>query len=187
MSLQQVLRLTTRDSLDGIIQVQEPHPVPKAHEVLVKVRSVALNFRDIAIAVGKYPFQVKDDVVPGSDAAGDIVSLGEGVSEFSVGDKVVLAFDLSTLYGPIKSWESGLGGPVDGVLREYINVPASAVVKVPVQSTLSYAQWASSVCTGATAWNALYGNIPLRPGQSVLFLGGYSINSRWDFMCNIGL
>lgn len=171
MSVQQVLRLTTRDSLDGIVQVQEPRPVPKAHEVLVKIRSVALNFRDIAIATGRYPFQVKDEVVPGSDAAGDVVALGEGVSKFTVGEKVVLAFDPSSLYGPIKSWEGGLGGPVDGVMREYITVPASAVVKIPVKSSLSYAQWASSVCTGATAWNALYGNIPLRPGQSVLFLG----------------
>ncbi|PWY67931.1 NAD(P)-binding protein [Aspergillus heteromorphus CBS 117.55] len=171
MSSQTVLRHTTRTTWDNLVSVQEPTPTAGKHEVLVKVRSVALNFRDIAISVGKYPFPVKEDVVPGSDAAGDIVCVGEGVAGFAEGDKVVVAFDLATAYGPIKGWGSGLGGPVDGVLREYIAVPAQAVVRVPEASTLSYAQWASVVCTGATAWNALYGNLPLRPGQSVLFLG----------------
>ncbi|PYH90980.1 zinc-containing alcohol dehydrogenase [Aspergillus ellipticus CBS 707.79] len=171
MTTQTVLRHTTRTTWDNLASLTEPIPSAGKHEVLIKVRSVALNFRDIAVSVGKYPFPVKDDVVPGSDAAGDIVSVGEGVAGFSEGDKVVVAFDLATAYGPMKSWGSGLGGPVDGVLREYVVVPAQAVVKVPRASGLSYAQWASVVCTGTTAWNALYGNLPLKPGQAVLFLG----------------
>jgi NADPH:quinone reductase-like Zn-dependent oxidoreductase len=146
--------------------------VPSAgkHELLIKVRSVALNFRDIAIATGKYPFPVKEQVVPGSDAAGDIASVGEGVQGFSKGDKVIATFDIATLYGPIRNWNNGLGGPIDGVLREYVTIPAGAVVKIP-ESSLNYAQWASVVCTGTTAWNSLYGNIPLKPGNTVLFLG----------------
>ncbi|KAG9652784.1 NAD(P)-binding protein, partial [Aureobasidium melanogenum] len=73
------------------------------------------------------------------------------------------------LYGPQKNWENGLGGPVDGVLRQYIAVPASSVVRVPAGSGVSTTSWASIVCTGVTAWNCFYGNIPLRPGQTVLF------------------
>lgn len=145
-------------------------PSAGKHELFIKVRSVALNFRDIAISTGKYPFPVKDKVVPGSDAAGDIVGVGEGVQGFRKGDKVIATFDLSTLYGPIRNWNNGLGGPIDGVLREYVTIPAEAVVKLP-DSSLSYAQWASVVCTGTTAWNSLYGNIPLKPGNTVLFLG----------------
>ncbi|OOF95580.1 hypothetical protein ASPCADRAFT_515919 [Aspergillus carbonarius ITEM 5010] len=171
MTSQTVLRLTSRDSWDKLTQVQEPIPSAGKYEVLIKVRSVALNFRDIDISTGHYPFPVKDHVIPGSDAAGDIVTVGEGVSDLQQGDKVIVAFDLATMYGPITGWGTGLGGPVDGVLREYIVVPAQAVVKVPDTSSLSYAQWASVVCTGTTAWNALYGNVPLRPGHSVLFLG----------------
>ena len=110
-------------------------------------------------------------MVPGSDAAGDIVEVGEGVTGFAKGDKVVAAFDPATLYGPIKTWQTGLGGPTDGVLREYITIPAQSVVKVPESSTLSYAQWASVVCTGVTVWNSLYGNVALKPGQTVLFQG----------------
>lgn len=177
MTTHRALRLTARDSWENIQLSQEPRPTVGKHEVLIKVRSAALNFRDIAIATGKYPFPVKDQVVPGSDAAGDIVEVGEGVTGFTEGDKVVAAFDLATLYGPMKSWYNGQGGPIDGVLREYISIPAQSVVKIPESSTLSYAQWASVVCTGVTAWNSLYGNIPLKPGQTVLFQGKLSFMS----------
>lgn len=168
------LRLTSRDSWNNIQEFKEPRPTVGKREILIKVRSVALNYRDIAISTSKYPFPVKDQVVPGSDAAGDIIEVGEGVVAFAPGDKVVVAFDPATLYGPMKSWQTGLGGPVDGVLREYIAVPAQSVVKIPEWSTLSYAQWASVVCTGVTAWNSLYGNLPLKPGQTVLFQGKLS-------------
>ncbi|GKZ32398.1 hypothetical protein AbraIFM66950_001764 [Aspergillus brasiliensis] len=171
MSQQTVLRLSARDHWNKLAQHQEAIPSAGKHEVLIKVRSIALNFRDIAIATGKYPFPVKDQVVPGSDAAGDIVEVGEGVCDLQKGDKVIVNFDLATTYGPLKSWHAGLGGPIDGVMREYFSVPAHAVVKIPESSKLSYAQWAGVVCTGVTAWNALYGNLPLRPGNSVLFLG----------------
>ncbi|KAJ5801961.1 uncharacterized protein N7503_004411 [Penicillium pulvis] len=164
-------------SLDNIAESQKSQPSAGKHEVLIKVKSVSLNYRDIAIATGQYPFAVKENVVPGSDAAGDIIETGEGVSGFEKGDRVVIAFEPTTLYGPIKTWTTALGGPADGVLRQYIAVPTSAVVKIPESSALSYAQWASVVCTGTTAWNALCGNNPLRPGQTVLFqgTGGVSI------------
>ncbi|KAL4931509.1 zinc-dependent alcohol dehydrogenase family protein [Aspergillus undulatus] len=177
MSTQTVLRLPQRDTWTRLTASSEAIPHANKHEVLVKVRSVSLNFRDIAIAISQYPFPVKENVIPGSDAAGDVFEIGEGVVDLEKGDKVVIAFDPSTLYGPIKSWGGGLGGPVDDVLREYISVPAHAVVKIPTASSLSYAQWASVVCTEATAWNSLYGPTPLRPGQTVLFqgTGGVSI------------
>jgi NADPH:quinone reductase-like Zn-dependent oxidoreductase len=170
MSTQTTLRLLGHDSWERLSEFKEPVPSAGKHELLIKVRSVALNFRDIAIATSKYPFPVKDKVVPGSDAAGDVVEVGDGVQGFSKGDKVIATFDIATLYGPIRNWGNGLGGPIDGVLREYVTISAEAVVKLP-DSTLSYGQWASVVCTGTTAWNSLYGNIPLKPGNTVLFLG----------------
>ncbi|KAJ1559992.1 hypothetical protein HK405_008628 [Cladochytrium tenue] len=154
-------------------------PVPSAigaREVLVRVRAVALNYRDYAIVTSRYPFPVKDKVVPCSDAAGEVVQVGSGVRRsLAVGDFVIFSFD--HLYGPQINWHNGLGGPVDGVLRQYIVLPAEAVVKVPHGSNLTPAQWASLGCTGVTAWNSLYGNIPLKPGQTVLLqgTGGVSI------------
>lgn len=173
MSTQTVFRLPgeAHKSINEIQSSQEKVPEPAPQEVLIRVRSVALNYRDLAIATGKYPFGIKKDVVPCSDLAGEIVSVGSQVDGFQKGDRVIAAFDLQTLYGPIVGWGSGQGGSQDGVLREYIALPSTVVVKIPSESKLSFSQLAAIVCTGTTAWNALFGNNPLKPGQTVLFLG----------------
>lgn len=171
MATQRVLRLLDRNNWHSLAEFQELCPSAGKHEVLIKIQSVALNLRDIAIATGKYPFRVKDRLIPGSDAAGDIVAIGEGVIGFTEGDRVVICYDQVTQYGPLQSWDHGLGGPIDGVMREYINVPADVVVKIPDYSPLTYSRWASMASVGVTAWNALYGAVPLKPGQTILFLG----------------
>lgn len=172
MATQQVFRLPQRSSIHDLREETEPVPEPSSYEVLVRIRSVALNFRDFAVATGKYPFPVKDNVVPCSDLSGDVVKVGSQVKElFAEGDKVIAVFDLNTLYGPILDWDHSLGGCLDGALREFIALPSSALVKIPSDTRLSYAQLSALVCVGSTAWNALYGNVQLKPGQTVLFLG----------------
>ncbi|GME48815.1 Zinc-type alcohol dehydrogenase-like protein [Neofusicoccum parvum] len=178
MPPQQVFRLTGRKSYHELQGFQEDIPTISNREVLIRVRAVALNYRDFAVSTGTYPFPIKDNVVPCSDAAGEIVEVGSAVIKKLVkGDTVIGTFDPTNLYGQQKDWYNGQGANVDGVLRQYIVLPAEAVVKVPTPSPLSHAQWASLVCTGVTAWNSLYGNVPLRPGQTVLFqgTGGVSI------------
>lgn len=170
-----VFRLKHRNGFDGLYQQKENVPNVTKHEVLIRVRSVSLNFRDIAVATSKYPFPVAANVVPCSDMAGDIAEIGESVKELNVGDRVVASFDITNLYGPQRDWDNGQGGPIDGVLRQYVVLPASAIVKVPSDAPQTYSQWASVVCTGATVWNALYGNIPLRAGQVVLCQGSDSL------------
>ncbi|KAJ4230758.1 hypothetical protein NW757_013939 [Fusarium falciforme] len=170
MATQQVFRLPQRTSIQDLQVSTEPVPGPSAQEVLIRIRSMALNFRDYAVATGKYPFPVKDNVVPCSDLSGDVVSVGSRVDDFANGDKVVASFDLKTLYGAMPNWFGSLGGCHDGVLREYISLPSTAVVKIP-DTKLSYTQLSAIVCTGTTVWNSLYGNNPLKPGQTVLFLG----------------
>ncbi|KAH0525669.1 hypothetical protein TsFJ059_008013 [Trichoderma semiorbis] len=176
-SKQTVFRLQSRQSIVDLTTSIEEIPKAAAYEVLVKVRSVALNFRDLAIATSRYPFPVKDNVIPVSDAAGVIVEIGPNVQGFTIGDSVIVNFNPRNLYGPMKDWYGGLGGPVDGVLRNYLPINADSVIKVPKESSLKASQWAALVCTGTTAWNALYGNVPLKPGQTVLFqgTGGVSI------------
>lgn len=88
----------------GWVKSTEAAPVPKAHEVLVRIQAASLNYRDFMIASGIYPFPQKDNVVPCSDMAGDIVSVGEGVTGFKVGDRVTGSFDQTHLYGPMKDW-----------------------------------------------------------------------------------
>jgi Alcohol dehydrogenase GroES-like domain len=81
----------TIGSLDGLVAREEATPVPSAGEVLIRVKASALNFRDLAILLGKAPFPVRAGVVPISDAAGEVEAVGPDVSTLKVGDHVFLA------------------------------------------------------------------------------------------------
>jgi len=107
--------------------------------------------------------------------AGEIVEVGDQVIGFKKGDRVISNFDPTHLYGPLQSLDYSLGGSVDGMLCQYKALSYFGLIKIP--DHLSYEEAASLVCAGTTAWNALHGNKPLLPGQSVLFqgTGGVSI------------
>ncbi|KAG9228976.1 hypothetical protein BJ875DRAFT_508218 [Amylocarpus encephaloides] len=170
MCTQSVFRLTSRNGFNGLQAFNEPIPTIDKHEVLLRVRRVALNYRDVAIATSTYPLPVKNQVIPCSDMAGDITQVGDLVNGFAVGGRVVAPLNPKFLYGPFKDSSETFGGPIDGMLREYIALPPHILVKLP-KSSHSFAQWAAMVCTSSTAWNAFYGNMPLKPGDTVLILG----------------
>ncbi|KAL3670837.1 hypothetical protein V7S43_004022 [Phytophthora oleae] len=172
-----VFRHTDRTSHHTLQVGSEPRPSAGPNEVLVQVRGVTLNYRDTIVANNTNPFPVKTNVVPCSDGADVVVELGADVDSLEVGDRVISNFDVSNLYGPQTDWLHSLGGPLDGMLRQYIVLQAQALTKVPKDCNLSFVQMASLVASGVTAWNALFGNIPLKPGQTVLFqgTGGVSI------------
>jgi NADPH:quinone reductase-like Zn-dependent oxidoreductase len=150
----------------------EPLPAVRDHEVLVEICGVTLNARDIQICGGSYPAgAVKDGLVPCSDGAGVVAATGDSVDDIRVGDRVIISISLDNMYGPLKGQGQMLGGGVDGTLRQYAAVPAQAVIKVPDECQLDFVQLASQVCTGATVWNSLYGYVPMKPGQTVLFQG----------------
>src|SRR5467141_451464 len=77
-----IYRLETIGSLDGLVAGEEAPDVPSAGEVLIRVKASALNFRDLAILLGKSPFPipVRAGVVPISDAAGEVEAVGADVS-----------------------------------------------------------------------------------------------------------
>ncbi|TVY78322.1 Zinc-type alcohol dehydrogenase-like protein [Lachnellula suecica] len=177
MALNTVFRIHKEGSSQSLTTAKEPIPVIDKHEVLIKIRAVALNFRDIAILAEQYPLEVKENVIPCSDAAGEVVEVGSLIQDLKVGDRVIGSFAPAHLYGPALDSYLAHGAPIDGVLREYISLPGTAVTKFPSDSKLSFPQMSALVCTGVTAWNALYGNVPLKPGQTVLFqgTGGVSI------------
>lgn len=149
------------------------------HDILVKLHAASLNFRDLAIPNGKYPFPIKDGVVPGSDGAGTVESVGPRVTRFKQGDKVVTLFNQGHLGGPVNSTilGTGLGGVVDGTLAEYGVFNEEGLVAAP--SNLDFAEASTLPCAALTAWNALYGleSRALKPGQTVLTqgTGGVSI------------
>jgi NADPH:quinone reductase-like Zn-dependent oxidoreductase len=138
---------------------------------------VSLNFRDILIAKGTFPFAVTNGVIPTSDGAGTVVAIGSKVSLFEVGDKVATLFSQGHLAGSLTptTIAAGLGGARDGALREYGAFNEHGLVKTP--SNLTALEASTLPCAALTAWNALYGLRPLRPGQTVLTqgTGGVSI------------
>lgn len=110
-------------------------------------------------------------MVPGSDGAGEVVEVGSKVTDFKKGDLVTTVFNQGHQYGPITTAASntGLGGMIDGTLREYGVFNEWGVLKVP--KNLNALESSTITCAGLTAWNALYGLKPLKPGQVVLVLG----------------
>lgn len=150
------------------------------NEVLLKIKAVALNYRDFAITEGAYITDTKDNLIPGSDAAAEVIQVGSGVSDLAVGDRVITNFDPENLYGPQKTHLTAFGAVADGVLSQYKIVPSYAVNKLPKDSHLTDEEAACLVCTGVTSWNALYGTPDkFIAGQTVLMLGtgGVSITS----------
>eukprot|EP00644_Phytophthora_capsici_P016879 jgi/Phyca11/125685/e_gw1.59.224.1 len=173
-----VYRFGDRTSYKTIHRATESVPVLRDHEVLIEIRGVTLNYRDLVIAKSAYPGPVKENVVPCSDGAGVVIAVGKAVEDIHIEDRVIVNFDVTNMYGPVLDGGSHfLGGTLDGMLQQYATVPAQAVVKIPEKCNLDFVQLASLVCAGATAWNALYGHAPLRPGQTVLLqgTGGVSI------------
>jgi NADPH:quinone reductase-like Zn-dependent oxidoreductase len=110
-------------------------------------------------------------VVPGSDGAGEVVEVGAKVTQFKTGDKVTTVFNQLHQYGDIDAIasKSGLGGVLDGTLRQYGVFNENGLVKSP--KNLNYLESSTLTCAGVTSWNALYGLKQLKPGDFVLVQG----------------
>lgn len=129
------------------------------------------------LAQGKYPFAVTYPVIPGSDGAGEVVEVGPKVVEFKKGDQVATLFNQGHQYGAIDfpAAQTGLGGAIDGTLREYAVFNQSGLVKAA--KNLNAIENSTLTCAALTSWNALYGLKALKPGEVVLVqgTGGVSI------------
>jgi NADPH:quinone reductase-like Zn-dependent oxidoreductase len=162
----QQLALTTR-----------PEPQPGSGQVIVRVRSVSLNYRDLLVVKGQYDPRLQLPRIPCSDGAGDVAAVGPGVTRVKPGDRVAGAFMQDWICGPVAAAKvrSALGGNLDGMLAEYVLLDERGVVKFPAH--LSFAEAAALPCAALTAWHALTCQGGLKPGESVLAqgTGGVSI------------
>lgn len=156
---------------DHLNMVELPDPQPGPGEVLVRVRAVSLNYRDHLMVTGKYNPRQALPLVPCSDAAGEVVSVGPRVSRVKPGDRVMPMFAQDWIAGrPTQErMRSTLGGPRDGVLRELAAFPEHALVSIPAH--LDFEQAATLPCAALTAYNSLFKFEPLSAGQRVLVLG----------------
>jgi NADPH:quinone reductase-like Zn-dependent oxidoreductase len=141
-----------------VLQVGErPMPTPSPDQVLIKVKAASINPRDWLLMRGLYPFKKWAEPFPiilCSDISGEIVEVGDGVTNFKVGDHVF-----------------GLQPPKDkfGGAAEYVAIKASAIALKPTE--LSHADAAAIPCAGLTSFQALRDLANAQPGNHILING----------------
>ena len=149
---------------------EKPVPQPGPGEILVRVRAASLNYRDLMMVRGHYNPKLSLPRVLGSDAAGEVIALGEGVTRFQVGDRVASCFFQNWPDGPITeaAARSALGGELEGILSEQVVLSQEGVVPVPAH--LSFEEAATLPCAAVTAWNALT-HPRVSSGETILIQG----------------
>ena len=160
-----------------LTRVEVAAPVINADQVLVRVRAVSLNRRDIAVLQGNYPVGDADRIVPLSDGAGEVAAVGSNVRNLKVGDRVAGTFFANWKDGKFSpaALASARGGGVDGMLSEMVVATEDNLVIIPEH--LSFEEAATLPCAGVTAWNGLFKEGNLQAGDYVLLegTGGVSI------------
>ncbi|MEO8041544.1 MAG: NAD(P)-dependent alcohol dehydrogenase [Acidobacteriota bacterium] len=159
--------------IENLSIVERENPKPKASEVLVNFRAASLNYRDLMVVTGTYNPRMKLPAVPLSDGAGEVASVGEGVTKWKVGDRVMPIFAQSWIDGDTSEEKRrtslGAGAQWDGVLRESGIFDEEGLVRIPEH--LSFEEAATLPCAAVTAWNALAVSGKLKAGDTVLTLG----------------
>jgi NADPH:quinone reductase-like Zn-dependent oxidoreductase len=163
--------------IDALAQVERPDPKPAYRQVLVKVKACSLNFRDLGIVRGSYRMPVRDNIIPLSDGAGEVIEIGPGVSRVRTGDRVAGNFFQRWVGGEpgADAHTSALGGSIDGMLAERVVLEEDGVVKIPPH--LSLEEGATLPCAAVTVWNAMMEHAKLKAGDTMLLqgTGGVSI------------
>ena len=166
----------TNFGIDSLDFVEKPTPTPGPGEVLIGVRAVSINYRDLLMVKGLYNPKLRFPRIPCSDGAGEIIAIGEGVTAWKPGDRVAGIFMQNWFDGPLTPAKAkgALGGDIDGMLADYVVLQESGLVRIP--DYLSFQEAATLPCAGVTAWNALRAG-DVRPGSKVLIqgTGGVSI------------
>lgn len=158
--------------IDNLNLNEIDEPKPQRKQILITMKAASLNARDLIVpergygrATGELP------LIPVSDGVGEVVAVGEEVTRVSVGDRVCPTYFQNWLSGEPSSarFASALGGPLDGVMADFVCLSEEGVVKVP--DYLSDAEAATLPCAGLTAWSAVSTLAQSRPGDKVLVQG----------------
>lgn len=163
-----------------LVEQEIDRPIAAPGEVLVQIKAVALNHLDIWVRKGGPAFRLDYPHRLGSEIAGVIAALGEGVDALEVGAKVVVSPGLSC--GHCTACLSGrdnlcrhyeiLGESCQGGYAEYISVPRENIAPMP--AALDFPEAAAGLLTFLTAWQMLVRKGGVQPGQMVLVQGAGS-------------
>jgi NADPH:quinone reductase len=138
-------------SVDDLVYRDMPNPVAGPGEVLVAVKAIGVNFPDGLLVEGKYQARPECPFAPGSEISGDVISVGQGVDQFALGDRVL---SLTTSFG---------------AYAEKIVIPASVVHKIP--KPMSYETGAALLAATGTAHHGLRQRGQLKAGETLVVLG----------------
>ena len=174
---------TADDDFAKILKIKDiDEPKLKPNEVVFKVKVAALNYDDIWGMRGK-PIEIPMPHISGTDAAGEVVAVGEDIKHIKIGDRIVSHANLSCRICNActsgreydcrnrKIWGFETG-PLWGGYCEFTHLPEVNVVKIP--ENVSYDEAAAASMTLLTSWHMLVGRAKIRPGQTVLVMGGGS-------------
>jgi NADPH:quinone reductase-like Zn-dependent oxidoreductase len=146
-------------------------------DVIVQLKAVAINRRDLEIRQGKRPLDTPLPHILGSEGAGTVISVGDRVKTFRLGDNVCLYPEIecreckycTTARKSLCERRRLLGEAGNGTYAEYIRVPARNCLPMPL--SFSFEEAAAFPLAFAMAWRMLIGNAEIKPGESVLILG----------------
>ncbi|MBV2217663.1 MAG: NADPH:quinone oxidoreductase family protein [Diaphorobacter nitroreducens] len=136
--------------VEALAWTELPDPAPKAGEVLVEIRAASLNFPDLLIVQNKYQIKPPLPFVPGSEFAGVVQAVGDGVTHLQVGQNVACL--------------SGTGG-----FATHTIAPAARCIPLP--DGFGHVDAAAFIMTYATSYHALLDRGQLQAGETVLVLG----------------
>lgn len=148
---------------------------PKACEITVRLHANSLNYHDFAVVSGMWgPAEPR---IPMADGAGVVTAIGDGVTEFAVGDNVVSTFFPTWLAGEplVEGFATTPGDGVDGYARETVTASVNAFTRAP--QGWSHVESSTLTTAALTSWRALMSDDALKPGDTVLVqgTGGVSI------------
>lgn len=161
--------------LDNLVLSELEQREPAAGEIRIRNHASSLNFHDYCVAIGLLP---TDDMrIPMSDGAGIVDAVGEGVTEFAVGDEVVSCF--------FPNWHDGRadafakiqdvpGDMIDGFAAEYVTLSAKAFTHMP--ANYSFVQAATLPCAALTAWRAVAVEAQVKAGDTVVIQGSGGVS-----------
>lgn len=168
----------------SLVDIATPAPRPGPQEVLVRMKAVCLNFRDILVLDHnpKYPALTGPNLVPCCDGAGIVEEVGPG-SQWKKGDMVFIHPNSWVKGLDVRSYNPAMtigSGTLDGTLRHWAIWREEQLIAAP--PSLSLAESSTLYTAGVTAWNSLmHGLFKLEPGMTVVTQGTGGV-SCWAIM-----
>ncbi len=167
-----VFQLQNEWSFENLALAERPQPAAGPGQVLLRMRAASLNYRDLVVLQRGYGASTGSlPLIPISDGVGEVVAVGADVQRVAVGDRVCPLFFQGWSGGEASNerLSNSLGGPLDGVMAEYMLVNAEGVARVPEH--LSDIEAATLPCAALTAWSAVVTEGRIKAGDRVLIQG----------------